>query len=167
MSIKKFLNSIYQPSKQAIAFLIALAGLFTIVKGFDLYVEHLVEKKTQNSDFIKSLVSKVRPTLIFNSSEAILVDLGAKEYIDHVEVTEGPWDDLKTDSEGKEFNLVSKVVVFAKEVLPRAPMLETLGGNEVHLTATPGKNNSWEYSIKIGGAHYKGEPLLYRLEILR
>jgi hypothetical protein len=125
--------------------------------GLDAYLDHRVETKINNPEFIKKVATQVRPSLIFDTSGSILVDIGAIQYIS----------DIKVDTEKRFPYLPKKATVVPKSYLSHAPIMTFIDPVDTIIKAERGASISWIYSFDITGhvAREESEKTRLRLEV--
>jgi hypothetical protein len=150
------LRSVGKLAKIAGAALVAFAALFAIVRGFDYYVDQKMERLLSDESFLRKVSSKVRPSLIFDQKGSILVDQGALELIEKIELPENHG------------GLPSKVVVTPKKFLSHAPLLTPLDPYVIDARASRGSGLEWQYQIAYTGVgvDVNFSQCRFRLEVL-
>jgi len=94
---------------EASSVFIGLATIIGIIYGFGAYVDYRVDKKVQSEDFLRRLSDSVRPSCIFDEKGSVLVDMGAMNFIDSIELS---------STNG----LPEKIIVHPKHYLANAPI---------------------------------------------
>lgn len=73
-------------TKTLFQFSLTIVGIVVAMYGFHTYIDFRIESALQDEETLRSISSKVRPSCIFNEKGAILVDLGAMDHIDEIEL---------------------------------------------------------------------------------
>jgi hypothetical protein len=63
--------------------IVTLVGAFFALSP---YVENLVDKRLKDREVIEKLSKSIRPSMIFDSKESIIADLGDSEYIEFIKI---------------------------------------------------------------------------------
>lgn len=137
----------------------ALAGIvvtLAVLYGVYSYVDWRIEKKINNSEFIRKISSNVRPSVVFDSRESIEIDLGAMQFIKKIEVLPS-----------KDPRFPKKIVVSPKVYLAHAPFLTTLDGTEFTISTERGQKFDWVYHLNVNKHLSNIKKTRFRLEIVR
>ena len=150
----------FKPFLSLVMAILTAAGLiFGLAVAVPRFVDSRVESKIHDEQFIRQVASQVRPFVIFDDKGSILVDGGACESLEHIDVSTGK----------PEGTTSVKIVVTPKYHLPYAPLVEKLGaGRFIHSPETKrGPGHQWIYDFEV--VHWEDDPvpLRFRLEILR
>jgi hypothetical protein len=150
-------NRIRKFAGQSAAFFLALAAIIGAIYAFGAYIDWRVEKHVGSDAFLKRLAGVVRPSCVFDQQGAILVDMGAMNFIDSIEVAPLPEGDLPP-----------KIVIHAKRYLANAPMLTTLDPFSMSVSAERGPKFDWVYTLSYVGeaVHQDWKHIRYRMEIV-
>lgn len=107
--------------------------------------------------FLKRVSDAVRPSCVFDQQGAILVDMGAMNFIDGIDVAPLPKDDLPP-----------KIVVHPKRYLANAPILTTLDPFSMSISAERGTKFDWVYTLSYVGVAVQSDwkHIRYRLEVV-
>ena len=142
------------------AIIVVVAGIYGSLRFIDGRIEHAVN----DEQFIKKVSSHVRPYIIFDLNGSILVDGGASQYLEKLEVEEA---DSKFNDN---YDHTIKIVVTPTDHLAYPPLLEKLGAGRIMLTPNPkrGNEHQWVYD-NLDILHYDEDeiPVRFRLEILK
>jgi len=111
-----------------VAFVLALIAL-------NVYVEGIVEKKISEPDMIEKVKAQIRPMVVFNQNESILVDTGGMQYIESIRVI------LDQEKDTPE-----EIIITPKIYLAVAPILESFDDDFV-ITSERGKEFQWIYKL--------------------
>jgi hypothetical protein len=68
---------------KAVGYIVMLVGIFY---GLTSYVDSLVDKRLKDREVIERLARIIRPSMIFDSNESTIADLGASEYIESIKI---------------------------------------------------------------------------------
>ncbi len=124
----------------AMGLLAGLGVVLAIIMGlaaFPGYVERIVEKKISDPEIIDKVRSQIRPMVVFNQDESILVDTGGMQYIESIRVILDQ--DKKTPKE---------IIVTPKLYLAVAPILESFDDGFV-IDPVRGKEFQWVYKLGV------------------
>ncbi len=111
-----------------VTFVLALIAL-------NVYVEGIVEKKISEPDMIEKVKAQIRPMVVFNQNESILVDTGGMQYIESIRVI------LDQEKDTPE-----EIIITPKIYLAVAPILESFDDDFV-ITSERGKEYQWIYKL--------------------
>ncbi len=114
-----------------------LISLVVGIYGFVKFIDYRVGKVIRDPSFVKELSGSLRPYAIFDEKETILVDRGAMDFIETIEVM------LKAGSK-----LPEKIIVHPKVHLDQAPILIPLGPDMSSIKESRGKKFDWIYEIE-------------------
>jgi hypothetical protein len=157
MPLKSWIDTISSSTKVVVS---ALVG-FGAVAGVLLFAYNLIDQridaKLADPALVRRIAAEVRPALIFDSDNRILVDQGALQYVEslHFEFLEGG-------------DTTAKLVVTPKSFLAVAPLLESLDVEGYDIKVDRGPGVSWVYTltaVRFFESAVKIER--FRLEILR
>ena len=143
---------------KAIVLIIAVvSGIYGSIHFIDVRIEHAVN----DEQFIRRVSSHVRPYVIFDVSSSILVDGGAMQYLEKIEVKE---------TGTRDSTIPIKIVVIPTHHLAYPPLIEKLGAGRLILTPNPkrGTGHQWIYD-ELDVVHWEEDktPISFRLEILK
>jgi hypothetical protein len=116
---------------KAIAWVIAFVLAWV---GLNKWVEEIIEKKISSPAIIEKVKSQVRPIVIFDENESVLVDSGGMQYIEDIKIVH---DDKKR---------LEEIIIIPKVHLPIAPILEPLD-EEFAITSKRGRKFQWIYEM--------------------
>ena len=135
----------------------SIIGIFISFTALQTFIDSRINTFVNNHEFIRKVAKNVRPMLVFDSNGAILIDNGALEYIDKIEVVPNPG------------QLPSKIILHPKQFLSTIPILTSFSDRLIESIESKRSDNiSISYLLKYR-IHYglKGGPIMkYRLEIL-
>jgi hypothetical protein len=123
------------------------------------YIDSRVDDRIHDPGFLAQLSRTLRPSVVFDSDERILADLGAMQYLKALSVTPA------TDSSPLQ------ITIEPAEFLGVEPVLESLDHDAV-IQAQRGKGLSWVFTVRdyafleLESSPTSG-PVRFRLEILR
>ena len=151
------MNRIGKFARQSVAFFTGLAAIIGAIYGFGAYIDWRVEKHVSSDLFLKRLADVVRPSCVFDQQGAILVDMGAMNFIDSIDVAPLP-----------EYDLPPKIVVHPKRYLANAPILTTLDPFSISVSAERGPKFDWIYTLSYVGEAVQQDwkHIRYRMEIV-
>jgi len=144
--------------------IVVVAGIYGSIQFIDVRIEHAVN----DEQFIRRVSSHVRPYVIFDVNSSILVDGGAMQYLERIEVEHGTRD--VATPQGKVATPTLKIVLTPTQHLAYAPLIEKLGAGRLIYTPNPkrGTGHQWIYD-ELEVVHWEDDkvPLHFRLEILK
>lgn len=129
-------------------------GLAAAIYGFNAYVDSRVEKLVATKDFLEKVAAHVRPSVIFDADESILIDAGGLQYLERIEVPKN-----------KKGAFPTQILVTPKRLMPEAPLLTCLDPIWFKITPHRGKGIAWAYRLEARGHMGGFEPIRFRLEI--
>ena len=142
-------------------FLTAIGLIIAIVLG----INELIDRRIENEQFIRKVAAKIRPYVIFDVNSSILVDGGAMQYFERIEVEHGTRD--VATPQGKIATPTLKIVVTPTHHLAYAPLIEKLGAGRLIHTPNPkrGTGHQWIYD-ELEVVHWESDkvPIHFRLE---
>lgn len=135
---------------------LAMAAIIGTIYGFVVFIDGRINKAIHDEEFMREIASRVRPYVIFDDSNSILVDGGAMALLEEIKVTgRKPGSVEPTDV---------SIVITPKKYLGIAPLLELLDG-EAYIEATRGEGFEWVYHV--GMASWLATPMRYRVEVIQ
>ena len=138
--------------------LTAIGLIIAIVLG----INELIDRRIENDQFIRKVAAHIRPYVIFDENGSILVDGGAMQDLEKIEVES----EVK---EGENYpNL--KIIVTPKHHLVYPPIIESLLPIMFDITDERGEGNKFIYQLVPGWNAIdpdKKVVLRFRLEILK
>jgi hypothetical protein len=137
---------------------VSIVTLVIAFYGLPLYVETLVDKRLKDREVIEKLAKIIRPSMIFNSKESVLADLGASEYIESIKIVK---------YEDKENTIPTVIEVKPKKHLALAPLLTSIDQYTFIETAERGAGFMWIYKLQHLGSTSPAPPYRFRLEVLQ
>jgi len=172
--IKPIWSPIYPPTAQLMA-TVEISDAWAVTAGITLivtigtiflrgrkYVEDRVAAALEDESVINRIAARVKPDLIFDSTESILVDRGASRLLidSGIKVTFG------TPFQTRQ--LPGEIRINFNRHLAIAPLLTALNPDAVSITAKPGRHFEWIFMIEytMGGDYGDDYKHRYRLEIL-
>ncbi len=139
---------------------LVLASLFLI---FDNYLNDKIDDKIASN--IERSSKSIRPFLIFDENEIPIYDHGAySNYIKDIKVEFK----IRNDS----IKVIETIIVYPKQYLQIAPLLEPLGADRYDITAIKRHKFSWIYTLNALQTYSPAKfeiktPNKFRLEILK
>jgi hypothetical protein len=144
---------------------VILAAAFGVVE----FIDWRIERAINDEQFIRKVASNIRPYVIFDVDESILVDGGAMQYLERicVEIKGETWENAKPEKKNV-YNL--EIIVIPKSYLAHAPLIEPLSGlrDIVIYDGERGTGYQWTYEVLIHppyGGDIKTQK--FRMEVLR
>jgi len=146
--------------KVVLAIIVSIVTVVAAIYGFEAFIDSRIERVVNGEQFIRKVSSYVRPFVIFDGEGAVLVDGGACEYLEKLEVLEGK----------KDGNIIPvKITVTPKHHLAYPPLIEKLGAGHFMDSPNPkrGTGHQWIYECEV--LHWENDPIpaRFRLEILQ
>jgi hypothetical protein len=139
----------------ALAIIAILGGAY----GLALYIDSVVDKRLKDREVIEKLAKIIRPSVIFDSNEVILADLGATEYIESIKIVR---------YEDKEKKVPVSIEVKCKKFLHLAPLLTSIDQYTFIETVERGPRFMWIFTLKpLGYLTSDVPPYRFRLEVLQ
>lgn len=139
---------------------IGIVLILTALYGVYNYVDWRIEKKINNSEFIRKISSNIRPSVVFDSGGSIKIDLGAMQFIEKIEVV---------PSDAPRFP--KKIIVSPKDYFAHAPFLTVLDLTFFNIEVERGQKFDWIYnlepSINMHTDSSDAQKTRFRLEIVR
>lgn len=126
--------------------------------GLNHYIDGRIQEVISTDNFQEKLARKIRPSVVFNETESILLDSGAMAYLHSVAVERISKNNLT-------------ITIAPKELLGVEPVVEALDGRYVVLSSR-GKGYNWVFELKSGsyivdGMPEEDRPERFRLELIR
>ena len=143
----------------------AILGLVVLVYGFDTYLDSKINGQLKNPVVIKQIAEQVRPFLIFSGTGVVLVDNGAMQYLDNLDVVR----------EGTA-RIPKSVILTPKNYMTHAPLITGIDQMGIVARGQRGYGISWIYNFKYSVVFEPGmapeditsaEQDRYRLEIIK
>lgn len=141
--------------------ILQIAGLVGVLYGCMRFIDSRIEHAINDEQLIKKIASHVRPYVVFDENGSVLVDGGAMQYLEEIEVGKLTEDDFTIE-----------VTVTPKDHLANAPLIEALSKYEIFAVPERGRGHQWIYKMRIEVVRDSGrgehlQPARFRLEILR
>lgn len=117
-----------------------IGTIITIVAaiyGFIRFIDWRIERKIYEEPFLRKISASLRPLVVFDENDSILLDQGAMEVLEKIEV-------LHQAGDG---NLPAEIVIHAKRHLAHAPLLQTLENELIDIAVSRGKGYEWRYQL--------------------
>jgi hypothetical protein len=141
-------------------FVAPIVALIGILVGVMAWIDHRIESKLSDEGTLRTIASRLRPSLIFNAKGSIIQDMGAVQYlkVDDIKVIERFRFD-QNDSPQKIHVGFLKPVAFP-------PILTSMKENAA-ITASRAKGLDWEFVITwiVAPMGTNDEERVFRLEI--
>lgn len=140
-----------------------LIAIIVAIVSFNQCIDSRINSAMNDEGFIRKIASHVRPYIICDSNETILVDGGAMQYL------QGP-PKIIFNKKNPEDGLL--MVVTPKDYLHQAPLIDSLCLCNFLISSQRGKGLEWNYDMEyLGGVqHWEDDekPVhKFRLEIIR
>jgi hypothetical protein len=139
----------------------AIIGLFfAAVNWVKSSIDSALDRKLSDPTILRKIAAESRPTVIFDSRESILADMGASQFIKNISITY-----TNDISEGK---LPISIDIDFTTHLPVSPLLTPLHNEGVLIRSERGKGFSWHFMLSYASTISLGSELrTYRLELIR
>jgi len=142
-----------------------LATLFGIVGGFFILIQVVdwrIKTTVYNEEFVRKVASHVRPYMIIDPKGTVLVEGGAKQYLQRLPLI---------TNDGKKYPRYY-IVLTPKNFLALPPLIEIMSPFGGGVKSERGSGLDWNYEVYIGGSFTDNEneiePVLkFRIEIIR
>ncbi len=115
----------------------ALVALVGAVYGALRYLDHRIDKRIQDESFMRKLATALRPAVIFDENGSILIDQGAVELIENIEVRHDPGTRLPTE-----------IVVSPRRHLVHAPFIQPMESELFDVTPSRGRRFVWSLRLE-------------------
>jgi hypothetical protein len=66
---------------------VSLVTIFAGIYGFIRFLDWRIERKIREDSFLRRIGASLRPTVIFDENESVLIDQGAMEMIESIGVS--------------------------------------------------------------------------------
>ena len=157
-----------KPTSTVMKSILLIIAFASSIYGSIRFIDSRIEHATNDEQFIRRVSSHVRPYVIFDVNSSILVDGGAMQSLERIEVEHGTRD-LDTP-QGKVATPTLKIVITPTRHLAYAPLIEKLGAGRLIHTPNPqrGTGHQWIYD-ELEVVHWESDktPVRFRLEILK
>lgn len=121
-------------------------------------IDENVSAKLSDEKVIRQIAERVKPSIIFDANESIISDMGGRQFVKDIRVTE------RTDSK-----LPKRIVIDCTRHFASAPVMTALH-DSVAIFTKPGRLDSWEFEISwiVSGIEHEDDDAkrLYRLEFI-
>ena len=124
-------KTLINPSTLALIMAI-IVGLYALPK----FIDSRINSAINDEEFVRKIASHVRPYIIFDTNETILVDGGAMQYLQGSPKIRFADKDLEGDFQ---------IIVTPKDYLSQAPLIESLCTCEFIDSSQRGKGLEWIY----------------------
>ena len=105
------------------------------IVGLTRFIDWRIERMIREETFLHRIASSLRPTVIFDENGSVLVDQGAMELINSIDVS---LSDARRPAE---------IVVVPNRYLAHPPLLQTLENELVDVVPTRGKHFLWRFKL--------------------
>lgn len=158
---KKKMTEQTKPLKSFLCIVLAILTAIGTIIAIMLGVNELIDRRIEDEQFIRKVAANIRPYVIFDVNESILVDGGAMQTLEQIKVEKGIKDG------GNIFSV--KIIVTPKYHLAHSPLIEKVGAGRIILTPNPirGPGHQWIYEFEVIHWEEDKTPLCFRLEIVR
>jgi hypothetical protein len=125
----------YKITKVILACFASIVGFVLTWNGLITYIEEIVEKKISEPEIIEKVKAQIRPMVVFDQNESILVDTGGMQYIESIHV-------ITKQKNG----IPQEIIITPKIYLAVAPILESFDDDFV-IVSERGKGFQWIYRL--------------------
>jgi hypothetical protein len=140
----------------------AIATCFAVYLWVLRTIDSTIERKLSSPAVLRKIAAESRPSIIFDTNESIVADLGGSEFIKSISITR--------KQQGQEMTIAVDFNIY----LPTAPLLTPLDGGGVMITSERGKGLRWRYHLQYitvlalaGPSDDPNHSRAFRLELLR
>ena len=134
----------------------AIIAVAAAIYGGLHYIDQRIETRISDESFVRRLANTMRPTVIFDERGSILIDQGAMELLENIEV--------KHDNTTK---LPKEIVVFPKRHLAYAPFIQALEPELFTISAARGPRFVWVFRLDYSAWNPEAEgKRRFRMEII-
>ena len=135
----------------------AICGFIGAIYVAIRFIENTVKLKIESKETIEQLAKLIRPSVIFDTNEVILADLGAMDFIKSIKVS----------SEKELGGIVpTQIEIDCKNFIALPPLLTSLDTYTYAETVERGPGFSWIYKLN-PVSYTEAQPFLrFRIEIL-
>ena len=131
---KRWLRNV-NPMYQLLALVVFIIVAY---HGFQYYVDWRIDRKIHEDKYLREIANTLRPFVIFNETNSILIDEGAMRYIEKIRVIHGEISGLR---------LPERIIVTPKESLRRDPVLSCLN-DTMDIIQKRGEGFDYIYELK-------------------
>jgi hypothetical protein len=126
-------------------------------------INTVVELKLSDENYMNKLISNLRPYVIFDQNESVIIDAGAMEYIDSIKVN-GVITDL---SDGRKVKRPKEIIISPKKFLALEPSLQSYD-EHYEIRQKRGQKFDIIYELVEGGVFMQeSSQYRFRLEIIK
>lgn len=122
--------------------LLEVAGtIVTVVAaiyGVTRFIDWRIKRKLYDEPFLRKIAASLRPMVIFDENGSILLDHGAMEVLENIDVVR--------PAEGG--NVPEEIIIQPNRHLNHAPILQTLENELIEVEYTRGKGYEWHYRLE-------------------
>ena len=145
--------------------IIVIIGFFaTIIMlffGIRTMINDEVNRIISSPEVIEQLTMRIRPFLIFDENESIIIDEGAMNYIEDIKV------EIGSTQLGPDIQVPIKIIIVPKSILSNAPQIQCMDpGDEYSITVSRGKKYSWEYELSLMSCMTPKRVNKFRIDII-
>lgn len=112
----------------------SIIGLIIALVTINQIIDFKINKKIYNNEFLSKIAIRVRPFAIFNANGSIIVDKGAMEYLENIEVIPK-----------KNSRIPRKIILSPKKLLEQPPIITSIDQPSVIAKPERSKGIKWEY----------------------
>jgi hypothetical protein len=141
--------------KTALEIGVAVITVIAALYGVLFFIDKRIENRIRDDAFLRKLASALRPSVIFDHKESVLIDQGAMRFIEAI--------DVELDEQGP---YPKRIVIHPTKHLTYAPLLTPLESDLANISTSRGKKHDWVYTVDYFMTSEEREMLRYRLEII-
>ena len=142
---------------------VVITALASLIFGVPAFIDSRIDQRISNPDYIRQVASHVRPSLVFDATGSILIDLGAVQYIDNITTA-----DVHPIGSAPQFRFPSEIIVSPKQHLVHPPRISSFDAVQFEVVVERGHRFDWKYNLKwIGHSGQPPDPTRFQLDILR
>jgi len=136
---------------------VSIGTIVAAIYGIIQFIDWRIERKIHEEPFLRKISASLRPMVIFDENGSILLDQGAMEVLEKIEV-------LRPAGDG---NVPTEILIHPKRHLANAPLLQTLENELIDIAVSRGKGYEWRYQLEYQMFdHVVTEKRRFRLEVL-
>lgn len=125
-------------AKEVLKVIVAILAVLGSLYGLDTYIDRKIQSKVSDPQFRSTIASTIRPSVIFDANETVLVDLGGMQFIDSIRVTERDQENALVPT---------RIIVKRKHYLAYPPLLSSISLNDFRITPKRGKGFDWQFNL--------------------
>jgi|GEM_PF-5747954 len=147
----------WQRILEIMGMIISASTILAAIYGAIQFIDWRIKQKIFDESFLKKISASIRPMVIFDENESILIDQGAMDVIKQINVS---------CLQSKD-HLPEVIMIHPKRHLINAPILQTLENELVDIEISRGNGFCWKYKLdyQMYNEAFKGKRR-FRLEVI-